>query len=282
MVIARVFPRRTQATPDDPLSFVGVETPPLLTLPEIDEVHVSVAFTYDRSRAEKMAYQWEAVGVPVRLGGPAYDDPAGEFVPGLYLKRGYTITSRGCNNKCWFCMASKREGQLRELEIKDGWDILDNNLLQCSEAHIRSVFEMLHRQSHRPKFTGGLEAKELKPWHCELLREARPERMYFAYDTPDDYEPLVMAGRMLMEAGITPQSHVMACYNLIGYKGDTLEKANTRLNQTIKAGFMPYAMLYRDEKGKVDREWAKFQREWLRPAIVSTKFGEVWSQCKNH
>ena len=282
MVIARVFPRRTQATPDDPLSFVGVETPPLLTLPEIDEVHVSVAFTYDRSRAEKMAYQWEAVGVPVRLGGPAYDDPAGEFVPGLYLKRGYTITSRGCNNKCWFCMASKREGQLRELEIKDGWDILDNNLLQCSEAHIRSVFEMLHRQSHRPKFTGGLEAKELKPWHCELLREARPERMYFAYDTPDDYEPLVMAGRMLIETGITPQSHVMACYNLIGYKGDTFEKANTRLNQTIKAGFMPYAMLYRDEKGKVDREWAKFQREWLRPAIVSTKFGEVWSQCKNH
>lgn len=45
---------------------------------------------------------------------------------------------------------------------------------------------------------------------------------------------------------------------------------------------MPYAMLYRDEKGKVDREWAKFQREWLRPAIVSTKFGEVWNQCKNH
>lgn len=216
MVIARVFPRRTQATPDDPLSFVGVETPPLLTLPEIDEVHVSVAFTYDRSRAEKMAYQWEAVGVPVRLGGPAYDDPAGEFVPGLYLKRGYTITSRGCNNKCWFCMASKREGQLRELEIKDGWDILDNNLLQCSEAHIRSVFEMLHRQSHRPKFTGGLEAKELKPWHCELLREARPERMYFAYDTPDDYEPLVMAGRMLIETGITPQSHVNRYYTSLG------------------------------------------------------------------
>lgn len=282
MVIARVFPRWTQATPDDPLSFVGVENPPLLTLPEIDEVHVSVAFTYDRFRAEKMAYQWEAAGVPIRLGGPAYDDPAGEFVPGLYLKRGYTITSRGCNNKCWFCMASKREGRLRELEIKDGWNILDNNLLQCSEAHIRSVFEMLHRQSHRPKFTGGLEAKELKPWHCELLREVRPERMYFAYDTPDDYEPLVMAGRMLIEAGITPQSHVMACYNLIGYKGDTFEKANIRLNQTIKAGFMPYAMLYRDEKGKVDREWAKFQREWLRPAIVSTKFGEVWSQCKNH
>ena len=162
------------------------------------------------------------------------------------------------------------------MEIKDGWNILDNNLLQCSEKHIRDVFEMLKRQPHKPKFTGGLEAKELKSWHCELLRESRPERMYFAYDTPDDYEPLVQAGKMLMDAGVTPQSHVMACYNLIGYKGDTFEKAQARLEQTINAGFMPYAMLYRDEKGQIDRDWARFQREWLRPAIASKKFGEVW------
>ena len=277
MRIARVFPRRTKATPDDPLAFTG--PPPLLDLPEIDEVHISVTWTYDKQIAEELAYQWEMVGVPVIVGGPAYDDPGGEFTTGLYLKRGYTVTSRGCNNHCWFCMASRREGHLRELEIKDGWDILDNNLLQCSEAHIRSVFEMIKRQPHRPKFTGGLEAKELTPWHCELLREARPERMYFAYDTPDDYEPLVEAGRMLMDAGFTPQSHVMACYNLIGYSGDTFDKAQARLEETIEAGFMPYAMLYRNEKGQVDREWAKFQREWLRPAIVSKKFGDVWQKC---
>lgn len=273
--IARVFPRRTKATPDDALAFFG--EPPLLTLPEIDEVHVSVTFTYDREKAEELAYQWEMLGVPVKVGGPAYDDPAGEFEPGMYIKKGYTITSRGCNNHCWFCMARQREGDLRELEIKDGWDILDNNLLQCSEEHIRAVFEMLKRQPHRPKFTGGLEAKMLKPWHCELLREAKPERLYFAYDTPDDYEPLIEAGRMLMDTGINPQSHVMACYNLIGYKGDTFEKAQKRLEQTIQAGFMPYAMLYRDETGAVDKEWAKFQREWLLPAIVSHKFGEVWN-----
>ena len=277
MRVARVFPRRTKATPDDPLAFTG--PPPFLDLPEIDEVHISATWTYDKPLAEELAYQWEMVGVPVIVGGPAYDDPGGEFTPGLYLKRGYTITSRGCNNHCWFCMASRREGPLRELEIRDGWDILDNNLLQCSEEHIRAVFEMLKRQPHRPKFTGGLEAKELKPWHCELLRDARTERMYFAYDTPDDYEPLVVAGRMLMDAGITPQSHVMACYNLIGYRGDTFDLAQKRLEQTIQAGFMPYAMLYRDEKEQVNKEWARFQREWLRPAIVAKKFGEAWRKC---
>lgn len=278
MKIARVFPRRTSATPDDELVFFG--PPPLLTLPEIDEVHISVAFTYDREKAEELAKDWEWAGVPVRLGGPAYDDPAtGEFVPGRYLKEGYTITSRGCNNKCWFCSAWRREGKLRELEIKDGWNVLDNNLLQCFESHIRAVFDMLRRQKKRPKFTGGLEAKELKPWHCDLLREARTQTMYFAYDTPDDYEPLVEAGKMLRDAGITAQSHAAACYCLIGYKGDTFEAAQERMEQTIRAGFMPYAMLYRDASGKVDREWRRFQREWLRPAIVSNKFGEVWKDA---
>ena len=174
--IARVFPRKTKATPDDDMVFFG--PPPLLLLPEIDEVHVSVTFTYDRPKAEELAEEWMMAGVPVKLGGPAYDDPAeGEFIPGRYIKKGYTITSRGCNNKCWFCLAPRREGPLRELEIKDGWDILDNNLLQCSEDHIREVFDMLKRQPVRPKFTGGLEAKELKPWHCDLLREVKAQRM---------------------------------------------------------------------------------------------------------
>lgn len=53
MKIARVFPRRTTATPDDELVFFG--PPPLLILPEIDEVHISVAFTYDRPKAEELA-----------------------------------------------------------------------------------------------------------------------------------------------------------------------------------------------------------------------------------
>ena len=68
MNIARVFPRRTKATPSDPMAFTG--PPPRIGLPPIDKVHVSVAFTYDMTDAEDLAYQWEVIA-PVEIGSGA-------------------------------------------------------------------------------------------------------------------------------------------------------------------------------------------------------------------
>ena len=99
--------------------------------------------------------------------------------------------------------------------------------------------------------------------------------MYFAYDTPDDYEPLVEAGRLLQAGGFDRKSHKACCYVLIGYRGDTMEAAEKRLRDAWKAGFIPYAMLYRDEKGIVDSEWRKFQRLWVRPTIVMSQLKEA-------
>jgi len=272
--IARIFPRRTTATPDDALAFTT--PPPKQGLPDIDAVHISVAFSYDMEKAKDLAESWMKLGVPVKMGGPAFNIPGENFTPGLYLKQGYVITSRGCPNRCWFCSVPKREGgALRELPVTDGWNVLDDNLLACSETHIRTVFDMLNRQEHRPVFTGGLESKLLKPWHVSLLRESKAQRIYFAYDTPDDLLPLVEAGKLLREGGISKSSHRACCYVLIGFQGDTMDAADLRLRQTWQAGFMPFAMLYRDKDGNTDPEWRRFQREWARPAIVFSKLKEV-------
>lgn len=283
MAIVRVFPRRTKATPDDEYAFVG--SPPerleqhsfFHKLPEVEAIHISVAFTYDIPKAESLARQWERIA-PVKMGGPACNEPGGAFVPGLYLKKGYVITSRGCPNRCWFCGVPAREGYaLRELPVTEGWNVLDDNLLACSDRHIRAMFEMLSRQPERPVFTGGLEAGLLKPWHVDLLRESGAKRMYFAYDTPEDYEPLVRAGKMLREGGISEASHKASCYVLIGYRGDTFAKAEKRLTDTVLTGFLPFAMLYRDTDGNVDKEWRAFQSSWLKPRIVGAKIRKILS-----
>jgi hypothetical protein len=263
--IARVFPVRTAATPDDQLSFVDCE--PGLFPPEVDEVHISVAFSWLKRRAEELAYAWESVA-PVKIGGPGWsDDPGADFVPGLYLKRGYVITSRGCPNKCWFCSVWKRESGLRELPITEGWIVQDDNLLACSERHIRAVFEMLSKQ--RRAHLRGLEARLLQPWHIDLLCRIKPAAMWIAYDTPDDYEPLVAAGRMLWQAGFTHSR--LYCYVLVGHPRDTIPGAELRLRQAWRAGFVPFAMLWRNLDGERDSGWMRFSRSWCRPASIKVQ-----------
>ena len=238
MRIARVFPRRTRATPDDPLAFTTPPPKDLSVLSEIDAVHVSVTFTYDMEKAERLAESWHKTGLPVKLGGAAFNEPGGDFVPGLYLRKGYVITSRGCPNRCPHCSVPAREGYtLRELPVTAGFNIVDDNLLACSENHIRAVFAMLKAQPEKPIFTGGLEAKLLKPWHVDLLREVKTKRFYCAYDTADDLEPLIQAGKLLREGGFTQSSHTARCYVLISYPGDSLTNAEKRLREAWAGGF---------------------------------------------
>ena len=267
MRIARVFPRRTRATPDDALAFDGA---PGLFPPEVDAVHVSVTFSRDLRRAEELAKDWSSVA-PVEIGGPAVGTRGEEFEPGMYLKPGYVITSRGCPNRCWFCEAWKRDGPGRELPIRDGWNVLDDNLLACGESHIRAVFAMLKRQPQKAEFSGGLEAARLEPWHVDLLADLRPLQMFFAYDGPEDKDPLVRAGGMLSDLWPIQTSPVLRCYVLIGHPRDTMEDAEERLRFVVDCGFMPMAMLYRDASGEPPVAWKRFQRLWANPTILGAK-----------
>jgi len=263
-VIARVFPRRTEATPKDSMAFVG--GPPCYPI-DVDEVHISVTFTWDLPVAMQLKDEWERVA-PVMMGGPALGDPGGEFEPGMYLAEGYTITSRGCPNGCSHCVVPVREGSLREVKIKSGYNVLDNNILACSRGHLKAVFEMLSRQRN-VAFTGGLESRLLDDWVVAQLWTLRPSSMFFAYDDAADLSPLIEAGVRLRYADFT--RHHCRCYVLIGQPGDTLPAANRRLREAWRAGFLPMAMLwknYTENETIHNQDWKRLQREWARPAIT--------------
>jgi hypothetical protein len=267
--VIRVFPRRTKATPDDALAYVG---PPDL-FAQADEVHISVTFTYDKQYAEQLAEQWRWVA-PVKIGGVAYGDDSLQFIPGMYVKPGYTITSRGCPRRCWFCGVWKKWPTPNLLPIHDGWNILDDNLLACPRHHVEAVFAMLRQQNRRVEFTGGLEALALEDYQVELLASLSPRpSMFFAYDPGDAFETLEHAARRLLAAGFTACSHRLRCYVLIGFPKDTFALATKRLQQMLAIGFSPMAMLWRPETPSQERyqpaaEWRSFQRRWARPAII--------------
>src|SRR5262245_12626934 len=270
--LIRVFPRRTKATPSDDLAYCG---PPDL-FAEADEVHVSVSFTWDKARAESLAEDWRCVA-PVKIGGVAYGDDSLEFIPGRYVRPGYTITSRGCPRRCWFCGVWKKWPTPNLLPIVDGWNVLDDNLLACPREHVESVFTMLRRQKRRIEFTGGLEALSLEDYQVNLLASLKPKpTMFFAYDPGDEFETLESAARRLLAAGFTEASHRMRVYVLIGYPKDTFDLAEQRLRQMQSIGFTPMAMLWlpeppSQEKYRPAPEWRSFQRRWARPAIIHAK-----------
>lgn len=274
----RVFPRKTKASPDDDDARFG--SPGLID--QADKVLVSVAFEWDKPRAEELANSWRVVTQDVSVGGPAYGDHGGDFVAGLFLRNGYTITSRGCPNSCWFCVAWRREGGIRELPIVPGHIVQDNNLLACSRRHVKGVFDMLADQREPVVFSGGLDASFLTDWHVEQLLRIRLGRAWIAYDQPHEWEAIVVCAARLKEAGLINKSRKIGCYVLCGWRnhagGDTVERAERRLESVAKLGLWPMAMLYDNGQEWPDHErkaWRTFARQWASPVIIGSKLKAI-------
>jgi hypothetical protein len=272
MKIIRVFPQRTSFTPRDELAFVG--EPPLFR-PSNNHipVHVSCAFTWDINKAKRLAESWSQYYMTVKLGGPAYDDPCDNFIPGMYLKRGITFTSRGCNNQCPWCLVPKREGRIRQIDnFAEGNIIQDNNFLQCNRLHRDKVYRMLKTQ-RRIEFSGGLSAGLLSWEDAEQLRSLKIYQLFFACDTKGAIYSLRNAGELLK--GLDRRK--LRCYVLLAFNGQTISEAREHLESVWQAGFMPHAQLYQPPDKWINYlpEWRLLARQWSRPAIMQTLHKQV-------
>jgi len=270
----RVFPIRTNFTPNDEMAFVG--HPPLPEFRPKDRktpVYISVVFTWTRDLAEKILASWRDHYDDVRIGGPAYGDYGDEFVPGMYLKQGCTITSRGCVKHCGWCPEKNRP--LRTLLIKPGWIVQDSNLLACPEKHVRAVFDMLRDQGRAISFPGGLDKHFLQPWHRELFDSILIDKLWFACDVTSDLPWLERAAEIL--DGIPLRKR--GCYTMIGYDAESLSQAEKRIERVFELGFMPFCQLFRpDDHTKIyPPEWRAVQRKWSRPAAYMGRKSPVTS-----
>ena len=259
----RVFPRRTKWTPIDELAFVG--DPPLFRPPE-QPVMVSCAFTWDLPEARRLQRAWATYYSNVQIGGPAFGDPGGEFIPGRFLHPHVTLTSRGCVRHCQFCVVPKREGAMRELEIRPGRNIQDNNLLACSRQHVEAVFEMLRVQNRAVTFGGGLDIRLFQRWHVDLLKGIKVSEMFFACDSDRQLKRLEKVADMIDDFS----QNQKRCYALVGYGPETISQAEKRLGAIYDLGFLPFAMIHADisENPFPRPDWKRAMRKWQRPAAI--------------
>ena len=265
MKVLRVFIKRTSQTPIDNYTTIGF---PSLFLPQdVNEVHISTIFSWDIEKALKLKRNYEQYYPKVLVGGPAFADGKynPQFTPGLYVKRGITITTRGCNFKCPFCLVDKKEGKFIEVNIEPGNTIQDNNILLASRDHLRKVFQMLKTQKGI-RFVGGLDKRLLKDWHIEELRSLKIKELWLAFDNWDNKKDFVKITDKLKKEGFT--RHQIRCYVLAGFN-EPIQASEERLRFVYECGAMPFIQKYRDENNnQLSKEDSKFIRQWSRPAII--------------
>lgn len=206
---------------------------------------------------------------PCALANAAYNSPAEDFNPGMYIKRNIIFTTRGCNNNCPWCCVPKLEGKLKELPIVPGNWIQDNNFLQSSKRHKERVFEMLKTQQGIC-FKGGLEADLVDDHFISGLQDIGTQRikeLWLACDTDARIPAFRRACEKLRRAGFSREK--IKCY-VLSY-GKNMEADEQRARTVYEAGAMPFMQLYRDFSGtktEYSTEWNAFARMWQRPAAI--------------
>lgn len=234
--------------------------------PEADEVHISVAFSWDIREGLRLQEAWRQYYATVKMGGPAFVNIDGEFVPGRYVRHGVTFTTRGCPNRCPWCLVPYREGRLRVIPIRPGWIVQDNNFLAAPRKHVEEVFAMLRSQNRAISFPGGLDARLVDDWVADELSRLSIKQVFLAADTDS---ALVRVGKAIKRLSFLPRRKLRV-YTMIGYDGASMADAEARMEAVWQLGGMPFAQLYQPADHRIDysREWTRLAREWSRPAAM--------------
>lgn len=268
MKILRVFIRRTSQTPDD--EYIRIGMPDLFMPKDIEEVHISTIFSWDIEEAIRLQKNYQQYYPNVLVGGPAFANGNynPKFTSGLYVKKGITITTRGCNFKCPFCLVDQKEGKFQEINnIEAGNTIQDNNILLSNKDHLRKVFDMLKTQK-QIRFVGGLDKRLIKDWHIEELKSLRIKELWFAFDSWDNKKQFIKVIDKLKKAGFNQNQ--LRCYVLVGFN-EPIQAGEERLRFVYECGVLPFAQNYRSIDGRdrlIPKEDKLFIRQWSRPAII--------------
>jgi len=170
------------------------------------------------------------------------------------------VTTRGCIRKCWFCVAWKKEGNIRVIaDLYDIWDgksknvvFIDNNILAVPE-HFIKVCSQAQKENIKIDFNQGLDIRLLTKELAQVMKDTRMVAYRFAFDSMGIKDIVVSGIEILKSVGINfPDLYVFA-----GPK-TSFDDALSRLNILRELKARPYLMRHEDVKG--DRKYISLAR----------------------
>lgn len=222
-----------------------------------DRAYLSVAFTYKLPHARKMAIYYAALGCKVFAGGPALahvktqkfmEDvawvPRGAGNPGRLdgaLQKhnpAATIASRGCSEKCNFCIVPFMEGGFKELPNFPVLPVLCDNNLSGLPGEYQDFIVRRYQDEGVPLLdaNSGFEPRTFSAVVFERWRAINRGVWRLAYDDLVERDFIREAMAILRGAGIPPRK--IQIYTLLG--NEPYDACMQRVREVIQWGGEPF------------------------------------------
>ena len=200
--------------------------------------------------------------------------PDYSIYPSIGHKTSYGFLTRGCPNKCKWCIVPKKEGDIKpymdveEIAI-DGRNeliLMDNNIL-ASDHGIEQIEKIIKMNEGRKKkikvdFNQGLDARLVTDEIAKMLSRLKwIQQIRFGCDTPKQIEECEKACAMIDKHGYKGE-YFFYCILL-----DDFDESFSRVNHWKKKGssrYLPHCQPFRDigNKSQIIPQWQKDMARW--------------------
>ena len=238
-----------------------------------DKVYMAKVFTFTQE------YGYFINADEVEKGGTGYDihktlpdfidrlQPDYSIYNNVDNKTAYGFLTRGCPNKCFWCIVPKKEGKqhpymdVEEIAIEGRTNLIlmDNNVL-ASDYGLQQI-EKIIEKGYRVDFNQALDARLVTEDIAELLARVKwLNQIRFGCDTPKQIVWCENAMNMIDKFRKRPASYLM--YTMIS---DDMDEAYTRLshfrdNKRVRIVAQPFRDV--DNPNQIIPQWQKDMARW--------------------
>ena len=259
-----------------------------------DRVYMSKVFNF--SKDDTTIYNADEV---IR-GGTGYDigsrlpeeidrlQPDYSIYPIIPQDTAYGFLTRGCPNKCPWCIVPRKEGAIRPymdcdeiaIEGRANLVLMDNNILAAGDYAKQQLQKIIDR-GYKVDFNQALDARLVTDEYARLLAAVHwiHHRIRFGCDTQRQIQEVERAIERLVSYGFNGEVFL---YTMIGGKSDFKESYSRvmywwKRHHAIRAshkgyGIYPYAQPYRDPDNPkaVIPMWQKDMAQWVNKHQIFT------------
>ena len=205
--------------------------------------------------------------------------PDYSIYPLLKKDTAFGFLTRGCPNKCPWCVVPRKEGAIRPymdvdeiaIEGRRKLVLMDNNILAAGDYAVKQMEKIIER-GYRVDFNQALDARLVDDTFARLLAQMKwiDRRIRFGCDTHGQIDECERAISMIQSSGYRGEFFL---YTMIGGKNDLEEcydrlhywwKRNHECREKHLPNIYPYAQPYRDPNNQAHRipMWQKDMAQW--------------------